>query len=275
MILSRHSTVDSAAGGTRWALGGKLLPASFSLGGLLELPRESVKPFLELLPTGEIAQTRPAWHRSSPLHEVWASGVTYERSREARRAESGSDVYDLVYDAERPELFLKSMGWRVVGDGVPIRIRRDSAWNVPEPELVLVLNAHGDILGYTAGNDVSSRDIEGANPLYLPQAKLYNGSCALGPSLVLTDADALKDLPIRLEVSRQNNPILDKNIRTSRMHRRLEDLADYLFRELSFPHGTLLMTGTGLVPPDDFSLEPGDRVRVTVGEVGLENVVEG
>ena len=274
MILSRHSTVNSAAGGTRWALGGKLLPASFSLSGLLELPRESVKPFLELLPTGETADA-PRLAPLEPPHEVWASGVTYERSREARRAESGSDVYDLVYDAERPELFLKSMGWRVVGDGAPIRIRRDSAWNVPEPELVLVLNVYGDIVGYTAGNDVSSRDIEGANPLYLPQAKLYNGSCALGPSLVLTDADALKDLPIRLEVSRHNTLILDENIRTSRMHRRLEDLADYLFRELSFPHGTLLMTGTGLVPPDDFSLEPGDRVRVTVGEVGLENVVEG
>ena len=207
--------------------------------------------------------------------EVWAAGVTYLRSRIAREAESTvKDAYARVYEAERPELFFKAPGWRVAGHGMPIRIRRDSRWNVPEPELTLVVNAHGEIVGFCAGNDVSSRDIEGENPLYLPQAKIYDGSCALGPGISLCDAGTLSDLPIDLAVLRAGRPIFTGATRTSRIKRPLQELVDYLRKELSFPDGVFLMTGTGVVPPDDFSLEPGDRVRITIGGLTLENPVQ-
>ena len=206
--------------------------------------------------------------------EVWAAGVTYLRSREARRAESSmADVYDQVYDAVRPELFFKAIGWRVIGHTMPVRIRRDSHWNVPEPELVIVANRHQEIVGYCAGNDLSSRDLEGENPLYLPQAKIYNGSCALGPGILLTGVDEMIDLPIRLEVLRQSALLFQGETRVAHMKRRLPELVDYLGRELDFPHGVFLMTGTGIVPGDDFSLQPGDVVRVTVGSLSLENLV--
>jgi 2-dehydro-3-deoxy-D-arabinonate dehydratase len=207
---------------------------------------------------------------------VWASGVTYLRSRDARKAESQvADVYERVYTAERPELFFKSAGWRVQGSGQPIRVRADSGWNVPEPELTLLINAHGEIVGYTAGNDMSSRDIEGANPLYLPQAKVYRGACALGPRLVLAPAAELTDLPITLAVRRGDAEIFSGSTRTAQIRRGLDELAGYLTRELDFPHGVFLMTGTGIVPPDNVSLQAGDHVTVTVGAVRLENAVEG
>jgi 2-dehydro-3-deoxy-D-arabinonate dehydratase len=206
--------------------------------------------------------------------EVWAAGVTYQRSREARRAESDvGDVYDRVYAAARPELFFKSIGWRVVAHQQPLRIRADSAWNVPEPELTLVINQHREIVGYTVGNDMSSRSIEGENPLYLPQAKIYDGACALGPGLELLEADALRDLAITIEIVRQTQLLFHGETRTSQIQRSLEELVAYLYRELSFPFGAFLMTGTGIIPPDGFTLAAGDRMSITIGTLTLENEI--
>jgi 2-dehydro-3-deoxy-D-arabinonate dehydratase len=204
--------------------------------------------------------------------EVWAAGVTYERSKVARMEESagGGDFYDKVYEAERPELFLKAAGGhRVVGPGQEIRVRRDSHWNVPEPEMTLVLSSAGKIVGVTVGNDVSSRDIEGENPLYLPQAKVYNGACALGPMIRIVDDELdLRNLPIRLAITRDGETAFSGETSTARMKRTPEELAAYLFRELTFPSGAFLMTGTGVVPPDDFSLQGGDIVSIHIEGVG-------
>jgi 2-dehydro-3-deoxy-D-arabinonate dehydratase len=208
------------------------------------------------------------------MHEVWASGVTYLRSREARQAESEvGDVYARVYDAARPELFLKAIGWRVMGPGAPIRVRDDSQWDVPEPELTLVINCHHEIVGFCVGNDVSSRSIEGQNPLYLPQAKIYTGSCALGPGIQIASMEELVDLPVAIEIFREDVRVFQGQIRTSRMKRKLDELVVYLTRDLVFPQGVFLMTGTGIVPPDDFTLEHGDTVRITIGDLTLENKV--
>jgi 2-dehydro-3-deoxy-D-arabinonate dehydratase len=210
-----------------------------------------------------------------PALEVWAAGVTYLRSREAREAESqAGDVYERVYGAQRPEIFVKAPGWRAVGHATPVRIRGDSRWNVPEPELTIVVNGHQEIVGFCAGNDVSSRDIEGENPLYLPQAKTYDGSCALGPGIQIAGAGELRDLPIQLAIQRQGETVFRGETRVSRMKRALDELVAYLFRELAFPHGVLLMTGTGIVPPDEFTLLPGDAVQIKVGSLTLENKVE-
>jgi len=179
-----------------------------------------------------------------------------------------------VYEAGRPELFFKAMGWRVVGHRMPIRVREDSRWNVPEPELTLVINSDREIVGFSAGNDVSSRDIEGDNPLYLPQAKVYEGSCALGPGIVLSEVDRLRDLSIQAEVRREGRVIFKGETRTSQMKRPFEELVVYLGRELDFPRGVFLMTGTGIVPPQDFSLVGGDLVRITIGSLTLENEVD-
>ncbi len=200
--------------------------------------------------------------------------MTYLRSREARTAESESkDVYERVYEAERPELFFKSTGARAVGHGMKVRIRADARWSVPEPELTLVVNARLEIVGFTAGNDMSSRDIEGENPLYLPQAKVYNGSCAVGPGIHLATADESSDVAIAIEIERGGAPVFKGDTRSSKMKRRLPELASYLGRELEFRDGVLLMTGTGIVPPDDFTLRPGDVVRIHVGPLTLENEV--
>ena len=267
--LTRHESAD----GPRWALDGRWLAKDFTLNRLLQLPAAEFPGFLGS--PGTDAASGPLLPPIESGGEVWAAGVTYLRSREAREAESTvRDVYSKVYDAARPELFFKAPGWRVVGHERPIRIRRDSRWNVPEPELTLVVNAHGEIVGFCAGNDVSSRDIEGENPLYLPQAKCYDGSCALGPGISLCDGGALVDLPIDLVVLRAGRPIFTGATGTSRIKRPLQELVDYLRRELTLPNGVFLMTGTGLVPPDDFSLEPGDRVRITIGGLTLENPVE-
>lgn len=211
-----------------------------------------------------------------PMQEVWASGVTYVRSREARKAESNvADIYERVYDAERPELFLKCIGWRTIGTNGAVRIRGDASWSVPEPELVLVVNRFGEIVGYTAGNDVSSRDIEGENPLYLPQAKVYDGSCSIGPAIVLAGADELGDVTIGLGIMRNDNEIFSGTTSTSQMKRAFADLARYLLGEYEAPQGILLMTGTGIVPPDEFSLAIGDRIRINVGPLSLINTVSG
>ncbi|RZK75675.1 MAG: 2-hydroxyhepta-2,4-diene-1,7-dioate isomerase [Pedobacter sp.] len=210
--------------------------------------------------------------------EVWASGVTYIRSREARIEESkeskGGDFYARVYDADRPELFFKSPPYRTVGSGGNIRIRADSKWNVPEPELTLFVCSEGTIEGYTIGNDVSSRDIEGENPLYLPQAKSYNGATALGPCLLVAQGPIDPDANIGIEIYRNSEVLFMENISINQMKRKHKELVGYLFRELDFPHGTYLMTGTGIIPDDDFTLHSGDIVKITISEIGtLVNTV--
>jgi 2-dehydro-3-deoxy-D-arabinonate dehydratase len=266
--------------GPRWAIGGsdrpdsRWLPETFRLSDLLALPAGEQAAFLETQAGAPGAEGDLLAPIEADM-EVWASGVTYLRSRQAREAEAANaDVYTRVYDADRPELFFKANGWRVVAPYGNIRVRRDSRWNVPEPELTLLLNHAGEICGYTAGNDVSSRDIEGENPLYLPQAKVYNGACSLGPVIRLErNAEALRGLPVALEISRGSEVRYQGETSTAKMKRTLTELADYLFRELDFPRGAFLLTGTGLVPPDDFTLATGDEVRITVGELQLTNQV--
>jgi 2-dehydro-3-deoxy-D-arabinonate dehydratase len=269
MYLSRHQT----AAGPRWALDEHYLPQDFTLEQLLEIPTAGVRGFLEDLGSEGPAED-PLLPPIEPEHEVWASGVTYLRSREARELEStDADAYERIYDAERPELFFKALGWRVVGHGDRVRVREDSHWNVPEPELVLVVNSGMEIVGYTAGNDVSSRDIEGENPLYLPQAKVYDGSCSLGPGIVLSGPNSMLDLSITMSIGRGGTILFEDEIDTSQMKRTPEELAAYLGKELAFPGGAFLMTGTGIVPEDDFTLEPGDLVGISVGDLLLENEV--
>lgn len=209
--------------------------------------------------------------------EVWAAGVTYYRSRTARIEESkdagGGNLYDRVYTAERPELFFKSAGWRVVGCGKAVRIRSDAKWSVPEPELTLLINNLGKLIGYTIGNDLSSRDIEGENPLYLPQAKVYDGSCALGPCVLLSSTP-LGDKVIRLEIMRRGQSLFSGSTSTSELKRDPRQLIEFLYRDLSFPRGAFLMTGTGIVPADDFTLQRGDVIRIAIDAIGvLENHV--
>ena len=268
MLLTKHKTME----GSRWALDGRFLSPTVNLSTLLEMSRANMlEALVKFSNPGSASGEEEA--PLDPYQEVWAAGVTYLRSRDARKAESTvADMYQKVYESERPELFAKSLGWRVSGNHAPIRIRKDSHWNVPEPELVLVINAYKEIVGYCAGNDVSSRDIEGENPLYLPQAKIYNGSCALGHGILICEPDAIQDIPIRLEIRRAGTTIFAGGANTSSMKRTLPELVDFLTRELDFPQGVLLMTGTCLVP-DDFSLQPDDFVCVQVGELMLENQV--
>jgi len=271
MLLTRHQTKQ----GARWAVDGFFLWRDFTLGGLLELRRDAMLQTLTTLPRADAA-TGELLAPIEPLHEVWAAGVTYLRSRDARRAESQvADVYDRVYDAARPELFFKALGSRVVAPEMPIRIRADSRWNVPEPELVIVVNRHREIVGYCAGNDVSSRDIEGENPLYLPQAKVYNGSCALGHGILLCESDQIGDLTIRLQVRRKNQVAFEGEATTAQMKRTPPELVGYLTRELNFPNGVFLMTGTCIVPGEEFTLQPDDIVHIEVGASTISNRVAG
>jgi 2-dehydro-3-deoxy-D-arabinonate dehydratase len=211
--------------------------------------------------------------------EVWAAGVTYYRSRDARMEESknagGGDFYAKVYEAERPELFFKAPAYRVVGPGAAVRIRRDAKWSVPEPELTLVINNRGAIVGYTIGNDMSSRDIEGENPLYLPQAKVYDGSCALGPCVYLTHEPLSLDTKIELTIRRGSEVAFSGATTLRSIKRPFTELAAYLYRETTFPHGCLLMTGTGIVPPTDFTLQHADEITIKIDGIGeLCNRVE-
>jgi 2-dehydro-3-deoxy-D-arabinonate dehydratase len=204
--------------------------------------------------------------------EIWASGVTYLRSREARMEEAkeagGGDFYARVYEADRPELFFKAPPYRTVGSGQAVRIRRDSKWNVPEPELTLFICSEGTIEGYTIGNDMSSRDIEGENPLYLPQAKSYDGSAAIGPCLHVPPSPLSQDSLIHLQILRKGEVVFSGEIAINRMKRKHQELADYLFRETSFPHGVYLMTGTGIVPPDHFTLNTKDEIKISIDGIG-------
>jgi 2-dehydro-3-deoxy-D-arabinonate dehydratase len=204
--------------------------------------------------------------------EVWAAGVTYFRSRTARMQESkeagGGDFYDRVYSAERPELFFKALPHKVVSTHNAVKIRRDAAWSVPEPELVLLINPRGEIIGYTVGNDMSSRDIEGQNLLYLPQAKIYDGSCALGPGILLSTEPLPLTTAIQLEILRDGQSIFSGATTLSEMKRRPEELVEYLFRDQTFKFGCFLLTGTGIIPPDSFSLRIGDTIRINIDGIG-------
>jgi 2-dehydro-3-deoxy-D-arabinonate dehydratase len=214
--------------------------------------------------------------KPTDAQEVWAAGVTYERSRVAREEESaGSGIYDRVYTAERPELFLKATPSRTVGPYEPVAIRADSRWNVPEPELALLINPVLELVGFTVGNDMSSRDIEGENPLYLPQAKVYGRCCALGPLVALRERVAdPTNLPIRLRIARAGGTIFTGETSTRRIVRSYSDLISYLGRDNLFPDGAVLLTGTGIVPPDDITLEDGDEVTIAIEGIGeLRNPV--
>ncbi len=211
--------------------------------------------------------------------EVWAAGVTYYRSRTARIEESqdagGGDFYDRVYTAERPELFFKGNPHRVAGPGGTVRVRRDSQWNVPEPELALVVTRNGKIVGYTIGNDMSSRDIEGANPLYLPQAKVYDKSCALGPCVYVSETMLPATTEIKMRITRHGKTVFHGETVLAQLKRTPESLIEFLYRENSFPFGCVLLTGTGIVPPDDFTLHQRDEIGINIEPIGtLVNVVE-
>jgi 2-dehydro-3-deoxy-D-arabinonate dehydratase len=213
------------------------------------------------------------------MQEVWAAGVTYFRSREARMEEAaqagGGSFYDRVYSAVRPELFFKATARRVVGSAHGVRIRSDGKWNVPEPELTLAINAHGRVFGYTIGNDMSSRDIEGENPLYLPQAKVYNKSCALGPCLYVCDDPLPRETKIQIEVRRNAASVFNGETSVANIKRGFDELAKFLYRDNTFPDGAYLMTGTGIVPPNEFTLQKSDEIRITIPPIGtLINFVE-
>ncbi len=204
--------------------------------------------------------------------DVWAAGVTYFRSKSARMEESkssgGGSFYDRVYTAERPELFFKATPNRVVGHGQSVAIRKDARWSVPEPELTLVINPKGKIIGYTIGNDMSSRDIEGENPLYLPQAKVYNRSCALGPGILISNEPLPPTTKIQLEIMRSGQSAFSGSTDLSQMKRDPQQLVDYLYRENTFANGAFLLTGTGVVPPDSFTLNHGDEIRISIDGIG-------
>lgn len=210
--------------------------------------------------------------------ELWACGVTYLRSKIGRQEESknagGGDFYAKVYEAKRPEVFFKSTPHRIIGHGGKVNIRKDSTWDVPEPELTLMVTSSGKIIGYTIGNDMSSRSIEGENPLYLPQAKTYDGCAAIGPSIFITQEPLDRDTNIHLEIIRKNNKKFEGNVAISQMKRTLEELVSFVYRECSFPHGCLIMTGTGIVPPNEFTLHSGDEIKITIDKIGtLINIV--
>jgi 2-dehydro-3-deoxy-D-arabinonate dehydratase len=236
--------------------------------------------------TASIANTAPADHLLhvpllAPIgnQEVWASGVTYYSSRRARIAESkdagGGDFYDRVYTAERPELFFKAVAHKVAGPDSLVKVRRDATWSVPEPELTLLINPRGEIIGYTIGNDMSSRDIEGANPLYLPQAKVYDRSCALGPGVLIRNEPMPTTTEITLDILRGNKTEFSGTTTLAELKRDPATLVEYLFRDHTFPFGCFLLTGTGIVPPDSFTLQGHDEIRIAIEGIGiLINTVE-
>jgi 2-dehydro-3-deoxy-D-arabinonate dehydratase len=239
---------------------------------------EKIEKLLHTLP--QINEPLSAYQILPPMQsqELWACGVTYLRSKIGREEESkvagGSDFYSRVYDAERPEVFFKSTAHRVVGHGDKVNIRKDSTWDVPEPELTLMVSSSGKIVGYTIGNDMSSRSIEGENPLYLPQAKTYDACAAVGPCIFVTDKPIPLSTGISLEIIRNENTVFKGHIELNQMKRTPEELVSFVYRECSFPYGCLIMTGTGIVPGNDFTLWSGDRVNISIDQIGtLSNTV--
>ena len=270
MRRGSHDTVVMVDRGLAVPLDMARNPAVKTLADLLNTP-DPVKTAADLTDMMATADRLDGVVFRAPIdkQEVWAAGVTYKRSKIAREEESvgAAQFYDKVYTAPRPELFLKATPDRVVGPGDPIRVRRDSNWSVPEPELTLVVSSDLRIVGYTIGNDVSSRDIEGENPLYLPQAKIYTGSCALGPVIAPTLA-SWADTTIRLTIRRGTAIAFEGTTTLAAMARTPEDLVNWLGRENDFPHGVLLLTGTGIVPPDAFTLTSGDEVEIRIDGIG-------
>jgi len=267
-----------AGNASRWAVrrDGGWAALDRTLADLLALPLDEARAVVEAA-AGEAGGAMPGEGTLPPLdrQEVWAAGVTYRRSRDGRKEESGhAALYDHVYDNERPELFFKSTPDRVVGDGDAVGIRADSGWDVPEAEVGLVLNAAGEVFGYTLGNDMSSRSIEGENPLYLPQAKCYDRSCALGPAVVPSWVAGPGPFQVGLRVLRAGREAYAGTTSTSAMARDFADLAGWLFRALSFPAGVVLLTGTGVVPDAEFTTRPGDTIEITSTALGsLTNTV--
>jgi 2-dehydro-3-deoxy-D-arabinonate dehydratase len=244
-----------------------------SLTAALQMPAAELQAALRAVVAGphdDMPMTAVTLKAPIDRQEVWAAGVTYLRSRDARMEESSQrDVYDRVYDADRPELFLKATPNRVSGPSEAIAIRGDSGWDVPEPELAILVNAHGELVGYTIGNDVSSRSIEGENPLYLPQAKVYSRCAALGPAVVTVDElPDVSNLEIQLTIRRDGAQLFQESTATSQLHRSLSDLMEYLLRDNEFPAGVFLMTGTGIVPPSEFTLQDGDEVTIRIEGIG-------
>jgi 2-dehydro-3-deoxy-D-arabinonate dehydratase len=242
------------------------------LGTALRLSREDLDLALARVRESDLRTPLADVTLKAPIdwQEVWCAGVTYMRSRDARMEESQEkSVYDRVYEADRPEIFFKGMRFRVAGPGEEIAVRSDSTWDVPEPECALVINSAGEIIGYTVGNDVSSRSIEGENPLYLPQAKVYDKAAALGPVIALeSEIENPRDLTIELVIRRDGKIGFRGSTSTNQLHRTFEDLVEYLFRDNTHFHGAILMTGTGIVPPSDFTLEAGDEVSITIDGIG-------
>lgn len=280
MPLCHFSTAINTTPRLGWAdLGGVYDLSAWAGAGLQSMRDVLSRPFAEVrqvLNDAPYASLPVCAHNEATLHspldtqEVWACGVTYLRSRDARMEESSEQsVYDRVYSAERPEIFFKATPSRVVGPGLPLAIRGDSTWDVPEPELALVVNSSGEIVGYTVGNDVSSRSIEGENPLYLPQAKMFRDCCGLGPSVALveevTDAG---NLAITMKITRNGHDVFSGESNTNQIARPLTELVSYLFRANEFPTGAFLLTGTGIVPPSEFTLEAGDIVSITIDGIG-------
>jgi 2-dehydro-3-deoxy-D-arabinonate dehydratase len=260
-LIDGDEVIDIAAAGGPASLGTALQLSKTDFDAALA----GVKGSDLRTPLGEVTLNAPIdWQ------EVWCAGVTYLRSRDARMEESQSkSVYDQVYEADRPELFFKGMRFRVAGPGQEIAIRGDSTWDVPEPECALVINSAGEIVGYTIGNDVSSRSIEGENPLYLPQAKVYDKAAALGPVIALSnEVDDPNDLSIELVIRRDGEVGFQGTTNTNQLHRTFADLVDYLYRDNTHFHGAILMTGTGIVPPSEFTLEAGDEVSITIDGIG-------
>jgi 2-dehydro-3-deoxy-D-arabinonate dehydratase len=251
---------------------------------VLDLSAAGVETLASLLENDPVAALTSYANQKLPRHppsevrflapverqEIWAAGVTYLRSKKARMEESDSSAsaYDKVYDAVRPELFFKCAPGKVVGPGGFVGIRSDAKWNVPEPELVLVINSCGEIAGFTIGNDMSSRDIEGENPLYLPQAKVYDRSCALGPCLLVSPEPLPSSTEIRIEIRRESKSAFSGATTLKEMKRKPEELVRYLYHSSSFPSGCFLFTGTGIVPPDSFTLKPGDEISITIPPIG-------
>ena len=242
---------------------------------LLNLP--DLFATLQAATQGPVVATPPTLLAPIGTQEVWAAGVTYFRSRTARMEESkgGGSFYDRVYEADRPELFFKATPLRVAAPGAAMRLRKDSKWMVPEPELTLVINSRGQIVGYAVGNDLSCRDIEGENPLYLPQAKVFDGCAAIGPGLFISRDPLPPETEIRMVIRRAGAEVFAGQTALSQLKRSPTSLVEFLFRETSFPSGAFLMTGTGIVPPDEFTLHAGDEIRITIGPVGtLINTVQ-
>lgn len=279
--MSSPINIYRTANGTIAAQAGEYYSIPMSWSALLAdaTPYETVNAALanaEKIPAPQAGEWR------CPIldtQELWACGVTYIRSRDGRQEESkdagGGDFYARVYEAERPEVFMKATPHRVVGHGKPVRIRKDSGWDVPEPELTLVVNTSGKIIGFTVGNDMSSRSIEGENPLYLPQAKTYDGCAALGPGILLTpDGKITPETKIELVISRSGQPVFQGSVKLEQMRRTPEELVGFVYRECSFPTGCFIMTGTGIVPPSEFTLKPGDQIDISIDGIGtLTNTV--